>query len=139
LLTGCYLHLGCGFSTGRGREVDYDAMREGWEVLRDTILPEFIAEHPGQRPFAWWLFDSPERRQRSDGIVHPFDDRKRKQHVDEVSRRHPQFRDEAHRLFYGKPNCLCCPDDFVAQYESELEYLDRLGLLTDAELQELFA
>ena len=51
-----------------GREVrgtlDVEAMREAWITLRDELLPQWIAENPGTRPYAWWQFDAPERRQR---------------------------------------------------------------------------
>ena len=40
---------------------------------------------------------------------------------------------QAHRLYFGKPNRLMTRDDFDAEYESESEYLGRLGVLTDRE------
>jgi hypothetical protein len=141
LLRGTYLHPGCGFATKppdhSGDCTDYDAMRRAWDELRHDLLPAFIAEHPGTRPYAWWVFDAPERRQRTDGVVHPFDDRKRRQHVENVARKYPAFRETAYKLHRGRPRCLCVPDDFAAQYESELQYLDRLDLLTPEERAEL--
>jgi hypothetical protein len=32
-------------------------MAGAWEIVRDEVLRQFIQEHPGRRPFAWWLFD----------------------------------------------------------------------------------
>jgi len=138
LLTGCYLCPGCGFSTGCGREVDIDAMREAWEVLRDTLLPQWIAEHPGTRPYSWWKFDSQEPRQRLDDGPHPFDNPDRQCRVEMMAMNNPTFRDTAYELFYGKPRALIFEDDFVARFEGELAYLDRLNLLTAEERKELF-
>ncbi len=142
LLFGVYLCPGHAFATlprnHAGDYTDFNAMRIGWDILRAELLPQFIAEHPGHRPFAWWLFDAPERRQRTDNVVHPFDDRIRRQHVEGVAKRHPAFRETAYRLFYGRPGCLCVRDDFEAEYETEATYLHRLNLLTPAEREELF-
>jgi hypothetical protein len=142
LLRGVYLHHGCGFATippdANGDCTDFDAMRKAWELMRADLLAKWIREKPGTRPYAWWKFDAPERRQRTDNVVHPFDDRVRRRHVEEVGRKNPVFRRVAYELFYGKPRCLCVKDDFTAQYESETTYLYRLNLLTDAERKELF-
>ena len=27
-----------------------------WERVRDEFLPQYIAKHPGERPFCWWRF-----------------------------------------------------------------------------------
>lgn len=40
---------------------DEDDMREGWESVREGMLPNWIRDHPGTRPYAWWKFDSPVR------------------------------------------------------------------------------
>lgn len=111
--------------------LDADELRQAWEELRDELLALHIAERPGSRPWAWWQYDAPERRQRLDG-VHPFDDLIRTEHVERIARKpdtSPSFRDRAHELYFGKPACLIVPDDFEAAFESELDYLDRLGLL----------
>ncbi len=34
-----------------------------WKELRDELLPRWIREHPGTRPFAWWSFDAPGPRE----------------------------------------------------------------------------
>jgi hypothetical protein len=36
---------------------DVDELRAAWEIHRADMLPEYIATHPGCRPFAWWIFD----------------------------------------------------------------------------------
>lgn len=33
-----------------------------WADVRDELLPAWIREHPGTRPFAWWECDAPELR-----------------------------------------------------------------------------
>jgi hypothetical protein len=33
--------------------------REPWEAARAELLPAWIKEHPGTRPFAWWRIDAP--------------------------------------------------------------------------------
>jgi hypothetical protein len=141
LLIGVYLCPGHGFATKprdhAGDFTDWDAMRRAWLELRHELLPAFIAEHPFQRPYAWWVFEAPERRRRTDGVVHPFDDRVRRQQVENTARTNPNFRETAYRLYYGRPSCLFMPDDFAAKYESQLEYLQRLNLLTEVERREL--
>ncbi len=43
-------------------------LKAAWEELRDELLAEHIAEHPGTRPRAWWRFDAPgPRRQINPG------------------------------------------------------------------------
>jgi hypothetical protein len=137
-LHGTYLHPGRGFSTihrGPGGDfTDYDALRAGWEILRGELLPKWIAEHPGTRPYAWWLFDAPERRQRTDGVQHPFDNRVRRQRIEAAGE---GLKKTGYELYYGRPRALVVKDDFEAEYESEMAYLMRLDLLTDAERREL--
>jgi hypothetical protein len=31
--------------------------KEAWKTHRAELLTEFIAEHPGSRPYAWWEFE----------------------------------------------------------------------------------
>lgn len=113
---------------------DLGAMREAWRELRAGLLADWIAEHPGTRPYAWWTFDAPERRRRIDGQPHPFDNAERIAKVEHWRRDYPDVAGrEACKLYYGMPVCLMTRDDFDAEYESEADYLDRLGLLTDNE------
>jgi hypothetical protein len=52
--------------------MDSNRTRSLWREHRAELLPEFIAEHPGQRPWAWWRFDAPERsRKRLGGLGTP--------------------------------------------------------------------
>jgi hypothetical protein len=41
---------------------DHRALRPAWEAARDELLPQWIKEHPGTRPFAWRGIDAPEPR-----------------------------------------------------------------------------
>lgn len=35
------------------------SLEEAWESSRGMILPTWIRERPGTRPWAWWAFDAP--------------------------------------------------------------------------------
>ncbi|MFA9477109.1 hypothetical protein ACERK3_02260 [Phycisphaerales bacterium AB-hyl4] len=111
--------------------------RRAWEVLRDDLLPEWIADHPGTRPWAWWRYDAPERRQRVDGPPHPFDNPERIEHIEHIASKPKaagDYKQAMYRLYYGRPASLCVLDDFHAVYETEVEYLSRLDLLTADEV-----
>ena len=41
-----------------------DAVREGWSVLGPELMPAWVGEQPGTRPWAWWQFDAPDERRR---------------------------------------------------------------------------
>jgi hypothetical protein len=50
---------GFGFSRDPAEKIAINtAMAEGWDDLRDELLPGFIAAHPLQRPYGWWRFDA---------------------------------------------------------------------------------
>jgi len=113
LATGhCYI-------AGTAFDDDMEALQVAWEQLREGFMEVWKAEFAGTRPHAWWKFDAPERRLRIDGNPHPFDN--------------PQREDTG--LYYGKPNRLICKDDFMAEYEGQLEYLLRLGLIEPEEVK----
>src|SRR5262245_17338425 len=57
-----HLETGCVCVPGAGFGSDRESFEDAWEIHRDTILEEFIAEHPGRRPFAWWLLDHAQER-----------------------------------------------------------------------------
>ena len=113
LATGhCYI-------AGTAFDDDMEALQVAWEQLRDRFMEVWKAEFAGTRPHAWWKFDAPERRQRIDGNPHPFDNQERKDF----------------QLRYGKPRMLVLTDDFMAEYEGQLEYLLRLGLIEPEEVK----
>ena len=70
------------------------------------LLPEFVRKHPGERPWAWWQFDSPGRRERTDGGLHPFDNSDRKLHV--AKSENKSFWEAAYRLYFGYPAAFIC-------------------------------
>jgi len=110
LLTGHdYLNIAFGRQT-TNTEPDWDAMRKAWDNLRDELLPAFIAQNPGRRPFAFWKFDAPEPRR---GTV-PRVARDRKGIIAECQ--------EESRLFLAG-----------IRPEPERDYLARLGLLLPGE------
>lgn len=93
---------------------------QAWKDLRKEIMPQWLTEHPGARPWGWWRFDMPEgtRRQRIDDR-HPHDD---------------LHYDLPKDLHFGCPRCLreC---DIGGRYESQEAYLKRLNLCSTAELK----
>jgi hypothetical protein len=97
-------------------EMTEDELRAAWEDLRDELLPAFIAQHPGQRPWAWWAFEAPEPRRRIGPGPEPVGE-------EEMWLGMP-------RLYRGLPPSL-------GMYESEADYLRRLDLLTAAEARAL--
>lgn len=111
--------------------------RQCWKELKDKIMAEHIAEKPGTRPEAWWLWDMPERRLRIDGLPHPFDNPERKAHIEAHSGGSQSWIDAAYEMTEGIPSLICCKDDDLAEYETKEEFLDRLGLLTDTERKAL--
>ena len=113
LATGLYYVAGIAF------DEDMEAMKEAWEQLREPIMEVWKVEFAGTRPWVWWELDSPERRLRIDGNPHPFDQLERKDF----------------RLSCGKPRMMIGKDDLMAEYEGELEYLLRLGLIEPEEVK----
>ena len=107
------------YIAGIGFDDDTEAMKESWEQLREPFMEVWKVEFAGTRPHAWWKFDAPERRRRVDGKPHPFDQPERKDY----------------RLYFGKPRMMIGKDDFMAEYEGELEYLLRLGLVEPEEVK----
>lgn len=107
-------------------EPTIEEKREAWEELRDELMKAWIAEDPCTRPWAWWAFDAPERRRRINGL-HPFDSPERRRHGKRFGFKRPND------LYMGMPASLMVEDDADAEYESEPDYLDRLGELTDSE------
>ncbi len=39
-----------------------EARRVAWEDLREGLLADWIEEHPGTRPWAWWKYDAPKAK-----------------------------------------------------------------------------
>lgn len=129
---------------------DETALRALWQDHRAELLAEFVAEHPGSCPWAWWRFEAPEPRRRLGGIGTP---------AAEVLAYAPEIRcgipsrwvSEQDVAYYtgravdvhGCPigqefrghdfrGVAIDPDD-PPRFESEAAFLDRHGLLSAAE------
>ena len=135
--------------------LDDELMQAAWVELGDELLDAWTIENPCSRPYAWWRYSAPERRRRvgsmklkpggkrgndddyefvEDGALHPFDNPEREAKVEKWREQYPEIAErEAYRLNFGEPNSLMTLDDFEAVYESECAFLERLGLITDAE------
>ena len=111
-----------------------DLMRQAWGDLGDEILEAWIVEHPGTRPAAWWAFDAPGRRERTDGRAHPFDDPLRRGQVATWRKKYGETSAERLcTLSFGCPAMFINLDDSRAEYESEGAFLRRHNLLTTTE------
>lgn len=119
-----------------------------WPRVRDDFLQSWVAEHPGERPWAWWAWDAPERRRRigtrkGDKVVkdkkpHPFDSLARRKLIEaevKSGEAHPDSLTDAYRLRFGVPTVYWVEDDWDAVYEDECDYLRRLGLLLRGEAE----
>ena len=133
LLRGHAFSVDAGFGSRENGTLDEDRLRLAWEELRNPLLGDWIPEHPGTRPYAWWLCDAPEPRRVVSGIEHP------------MSGFRNMNGDGPREHWYGIPNPVHvlrrdeCVDkglefpQLPPKYESEVSYLGRLGLLTVAE------
>lgn len=92
-----------------------------WAAHRDTLLAEWIERRPGTRPHAWWRFEAREPRKAVDGMPHPFANEARGKIVGGLD------------LEFGMPNCWLPDGNWGRKFETQKEYLTRLGLLTEAE------
>jgi hypothetical protein len=106
-----------GFLVRRARRGLTDTA-ELWAANRDDVLREWIRDYPGTRPYAWWQHDAPEPRRRigGSGLV----------------------RNERHA--YGLPtdaDWRVVDPNNPPSFESQAAYLDRHGLLSDAEHRRL--
>ena len=117
-----------------GYEPSKYIFQEAWVQLRDVILSSWVAEHPGSRPWGWWMFDRPELRRRIDGQVHPFDDPGYCAKAKRIRAEHPHGGLDLMATSYGIPRYHTTEHvDRDGLYETEAAYLDRLGLLADDE------
>ncbi len=84
-------------------------LRAAWEKDRNTLLPQFIAENPGSRPWGWWQFSAPE----------PIP---------------PRFRWQLH---IERKNGVRFRDRWKISREQQCDFLEKRGLLTPAEIAAL--
>jgi hypothetical protein len=88
-----------------GPELTDEELAAAWEELGEEITAAFVREHPCRRPWGWWRYSAPEPRRkiRDDAPVDL-------QHAE---------------LYAGVP--------VGYRWETELEFLSRLNLLTESE------
>lgn len=111
--------LGCPPDRRDGRPFDEESAKQAWDELGEGITADWLAERPGTRPWGWWRWSAPEPRRVVAGREHP-------------ESGYPPWLPGCERQFYfGRPTPIHPKD--TAQYEDEVDYLDRLGLLTEDE------
>ena len=131
-----------------------DEIRAAWNELRDSILADWTDRYPGTRPLHWWKFEAPEPRQRLGGTGSPAHEVLAyvPEHafgipVSWVSQWDADYYNGRARDVNGQPigteyeegHFAGVPIDPEDQplYESEPQYLQRLGLLLPGELERL--
>jgi hypothetical protein len=112
--------------------------RAAWAELGPEIMAVWLRLNPGTRPDAWWHFDAPpgELRRCLNG-VHPFDD---PEHVAEARRIRAEYPTglDLMETSCGKPRYIG-RKQFELVYETQADYLERLGLMTTTERAALAA
>jgi hypothetical protein len=104
--------------------------RVAWAQYGSEITAQFIREHPGKRPWAWWIFDATELRRR---LTKP------RWKPDEMDTHHfaVAAREKMNpSAFDNEPCSFGLPRPFYQDspfFESEAAYLERHGLLTAEE------
>lgn len=111
------------FHTDSGMFATVDDLRDAWELTRDVLLPKFIEEHPGRRPFAWWLLDHGHERPILHENLAPY---MTEEHLRRADRKEQKF---------GFLHTRTIPEF----QEAERDYLERLGLLEFGELERIEA
>lgn len=154
--TRIHLVNGCDWPFLDGDELTEDELREVWTVLKAELMAEWFTGEPipntldergelGCRPWAWWAFDALEPRrvlvgqENSKSGYSPWRFFRPDTPAETIRREWPakfaklsaaHAAGQSQREYYfGIPNPRCD----AAQYESETDYLTRLGLLTDLE------
>jgi len=102
---------------GQAIRGNFSAVRELWAEHGAALLARWIAEHPGERPWAWWIATAPSPRQCLTDPGH---------HVREPA----AWPGLAYmwRLHRGIP-LLDQVGHFTVAFESQAAYLDRHGFL----------
>lgn len=109
-----------------------EELRQFWNSVRADVLAEWIRERPGTRPWCWWRFEATERREPIDNLPHPFDCSDRRAHIDAYC---DGDHAEHNGLSFGEPKYVFGIEP-PRHYESEADYLLRLGLLAESEVHE---
>lgn len=96
--------------------------RELWQHWRGELLDDWVAEHPGTRPAAWWTHEASEPRRQLSGYGVLASER---------------YRNLVVPIDRGVPAFDSVNADDPPRYESEAAYLRRCGVLTGSELRRL--
>jgi hypothetical protein len=102
--------------------------KAAWKYHGVEILAEYIAAHPGRRPWPWWVWDHGQERP----IVNPMGAEQELQAREQYT-------------IFGVLVCGiehghgAAPGEMHPWLEPEEEYLERMGLLTDGERKILSA
>src|SRR5690349_1579300 len=80
-----YLVSGCAYFVDV-RHWDDDAVHNLWRLVRPYVWSTLIEKLPGWRCYSFWRFEAPERRQMTNGGVHPFDDPVRQANIERLAR-----------------------------------------------------
>jgi hypothetical protein len=111
----------------RNGAMDLEEVKGAWEELRGELLPAYIADHPGTRPWAWWRFDAPEPYRR---FLGGYDFR-----TDPAARVGLTAEIHTGLGWYSSIGEAELTDPPIV--ETQAGYLERHGLLTDAEREVL--
>ena len=120
--TTYFKELAPGFFQPRG-ELDMVAVEAGWVALWEELLPKYILDHPGRRPWGWWIFDAPEPTRQLLGGFDAFKDGPVPLLVDEI-------------LKYGCGWYISVGEAELRDppvIETQAGFLERHGLLLDVE------
>lgn len=117
-------HLLRGSTFFHGGFTDPDDFRVAWDLHRDELLPQFIAEHPGRRPFGWWFCDHGRERPIADPKATPADIARHRQHE----------RPEHFKFLHTE---ICRGNPLIYFQQTEQDYLREHGLLSKAEMKSL--
>jgi hypothetical protein len=126
------MHLetgGCWFP-GAAFDGDRESFEDAWDIHREAILAEFIARRPCRRPFAWWLCDHRQERP----IVSTWATQRQIEAMRNENRRTMMF-----GFLHTRTLGMDGEGRWMELQEPEEEYLERLGLLSQAELDALAA
>jgi len=105
---------------------DVDHLRAAWEIHRDDLRKQFINTNPGERPFAEWLFE----------IVPKYGERPVLVERNTVTEQDATM----YGILHSSVRCVGIGGGWDDTYqETEESFLDRHGLLTDAERAALAA
>jgi hypothetical protein len=123
------MSIGASFGNMRRGRCDCKAMRAAWDDLRNDLLPPWITDHPFERPVAFWLFDAKEPRLRTAG----------EQRIEsmELVKKRGLYGGSLRLCFFEELNIRLGAEETrgnEGEWETERQYLCRIGALTDSEL-----